>query len=152
MFGEPQARSFEEERDWLVAQSADPANRFWLVYRTDEHRPIGVASLTEIDPAAGTATFRILIGASRDRGGGLGTEAARLVLDHGFGTLGLREIGLTVFGYNEAGLRLYRRLGFRETDRQPMRRDRDGTRWDTIRMTLARTEDGAPATTAAGDR
>jgi RimJ/RimL family protein N-acetyltransferase len=92
VFGAPQSRTFEEERDWLVREPAKPDNRFWLVYRTDEHRPIGVASLTEIDRDAGSAMFRILIGAAGDRGHGFGTEATRQVLDYGFRELGLREV------------------------------------------------------------
>jgi RimJ/RimL family protein N-acetyltransferase len=134
VFGAPHARTFEEERAWLVREAANQANRFWLVYSNDEHRPIGVTSLTDIDQAAGTAAFRILIGSPRDRGRGLGREASRLVLEEGFDLLGIREIRLDVFGYNVAAIRLYETLGFREVSRSPMTTARDGVRWDAIRM------------------
>ena len=137
VFGEPVRRSYDDERDWIEAFVAIPTNRLWLIYRTDESRPIGVTALTEIDARAATATFRTLIGAARDRGQGFGQEASELVLRHAVDDLRLREIGLTVYGYNLAGLRLYERLGFREVERHPMQTEREGRRWDAIRMTKA---------------
>jgi RimJ/RimL family protein N-acetyltransferase len=134
VFGQPIRRTFEEESAWIDAFLADPGSRLWLIYRLDEARPIGLSALTEIDVVPGTATFRTLIGEARDRGQGFGRESSELILRHGFEDLGLREIRLDVYGYNEAGRRLYERLGFREIDRRPMQTERDGRRWDLIRM------------------
>jgi RimJ/RimL family protein N-acetyltransferase len=140
VFGGPHAapRSDVEERAWLEEQTGNASNRFWLVYRLDEDRPIGAASLTEVDRDAGTATFRILIGSPRDRGGGLGTEASRLALGQGFARLGLQRIRLDVFAWNERAIAVYRRLGFREVERLPMREPRDGITWDRLVMELER--------------
>ena len=138
VLGAPVKRSYEEERDWIDAFLAEQANRLWLLYRTDEARPIGLAALTEVGIPEGAATFRMLIGDARDRGQGFGRESSELVLRFAFEELGLREIGLNVYAFNAAGLRLYERLGFREVDRHPMQTERDGRRWDVIRMTLAR--------------
>ncbi|HEY6569707.1 MAG TPA: GNAT family protein [Candidatus Limnocylindrales bacterium] len=134
VFGAPVQRSFEEERDWIEAFVADRGSRLWLIYRIDEQRPIGLAALTAIDVEPGTATFRTLIGEAHDRGRGFGREASELVLRHAFEDLGLHEIRLDVFGYNTAGIRLYGRLGFHEVERRPMQLERDGRRWDVIRM------------------
>ena len=119
VFGGPQDRSLEEESAWLDAESAKSDSVFFLIHaREDERwRPIGVTSLTEIDPATRTATFRMLIGDPADRGHGLGGEAARLVLEHGFETLGLETISLHVFDFNRVARRLYESLGFREVRR-----------------------------------
>ncbi len=136
VFGEPITRSYEDERDWIDAFLAEPSNRLWLIYRTDESRPIGLTALTEVDVGGSSAaTFRTLIGAAKDRGRGFGNEASELVLRYAFGELGLREVRLDVYGFNAAGLRLYERLGFREVGRHPMKTERDGRRWDVIRMT-----------------
>ena len=134
VFGAAVQRSFEDERAWIEQYLADPMTRLWLIYRLDEARPIGVTALTEIDAPAGTGTFRMFIGAARDRGQGFGGEASQLVIRHGFEDLGLREIQLSVFGYNAPAMRLYERLGFREVERHPMQHERDGRRWDVIRM------------------
>src|SRR6266487_2369081 len=109
VFGGPQERSLDEEGAWLDAESAKPDSAFFLisVREGDAWRPIGVTSLTEIDPEARRAAFRILIGDAADRGRGLGREAAELVLGHAFGTLGLATIALHVFDFNTVALRLY---------------------------------------------
>ncbi len=65
VFGRHETRTLDEERAWLERESAKPENRFFLVSRRDEGRPIGVTSLTEIGDPPGTATFRILIGGRR---------------------------------------------------------------------------------------
>jgi len=119
VFGGPQERSLEDEGAWLDAESAKSDSVFFLIHAREDGgwRPIGVTSLTEIDPVARSATFRMLIGDPTDRGRGLGREAARLVLDHGFGTLGLETISLHVFDFNRVARRLYESLGFREVRR-----------------------------------
>ena len=66
------------------------------------------------------------------------------MLRFGFEELGLREIRLNVYGYNAAGLRLYERLGFREVERHHMKTERDGRRWDVIRMTRTRPDAAVP--------
>jgi RimJ/RimL family protein N-acetyltransferase len=138
VFGEFEDRPLEAVRGWLEGFRTDPATRVWLISRVDEARPIGLAALSEIDHATRSAEFRTLIGEARDRGQGFGRESSELVLRRGFEDLGLHEIHLVVYGYNAAGIRLYERLGFREVAREPMEIERDGRRWDEIRMTLVR--------------
>ena len=138
IFGRHEPRSEAEESAWLERERSKPDARFWLVYRLDEDRPIGVTSLTGIGDPPGTAAFRILIGAGADRRQGFGEAASRLVLDHAFGVLGLNRVTLDVFGYNESARRLYGRLGFREVGRRTDRIHRDGRTWDVIEMALDR--------------
>ena len=77
VLGAPVRWPYADVRAWTEAFSANPNNRQWLIYRTDESRPIGAAALTEIDLGARTATFRTLIGSARDRGKGFGREFER---------------------------------------------------------------------------
>ncbi len=138
VFGRHEPRSEAEESAWLERERARPDARFFLVYRRDEERPIGVSSLTDIGSPPGSATFRILIGSRSDRGRGFGEEASRLVIDHAFAVLGVGRIELEVFEYNVAAQRLYARLGFAEVDRRRDRIHRDGRTWDVIEMALDR--------------
>lgn len=77
-------------------------------------RPVGQASLYNIDRERGRAEFgRLLIGeptAAR----GLAREAVELLLDYAFSELTLREIVLQVYAANEAAIALYRSCGFRD--------------------------------------
>ncbi|MBZ2198336.1 GNAT family N-acetyltransferase [Occultella gossypii] len=72
---------------------------------------VGEAVLNDYDPNASSCNFRILIG-SAGRGRGLGTEATRLITDHGLDVIGLHRIGLDVFSFNPAGRRAYEKAGF----------------------------------------
>lgn len=67
--------------------------------------------------------FRTLMGpAGRSRG--LGTEAARLIVEHGFRALGLHRIELEVYSFNPRARRVYDKVGFVH----------EGTRRDALRF------------------
>ncbi|MEV0633441.1 GNAT family protein [Streptomyces sp. NPDC050619] len=72
---------------------------------------VGEVVLYEWDPTARSCTFRTLIG-PRGRGRGLGTEATRLIVGHGFGQLGLHRVQLEVYGDNHRARRVYEKVGF----------------------------------------
>lgn len=58
-----------------------------------------------------SCNFRIALAqAGRDRG--LGTEALRLIVGHGFEQLGLHRISLKVFAFNPRARRVYEKAGF----------------------------------------
>ncbi|MGX5827947.1 GNAT family N-acetyltransferase [Mesorhizobium sp. 43Arga] len=74
---------------------------------------IGEAVLNGIDWPNKTASFRIVIWEATGRDRGHGTEAAALLLRHGFETLGLNRIELEVYAFNPRAGRVYEKLGFR---------------------------------------
>ena len=97
----------------------------WVV----EHagRCVGVARLHGVDAAAARAHYAIGLFAPGVRGRGLGTEATRLVLDHAFGALALREVRVRVLAFNARAIACYRRCGFREVGREPVTLDGEAT-------------------------
>ena len=58
-----------------------------------------------------------VIGDSRRWGHGLGGQAARAALDHGFTDVGLHEIWAEAWAANRASVRILQRLGMREIER-----------------------------------
>ncbi|MGI5408598.1 GNAT family N-acetyltransferase [Streptomyces chartreusis] len=72
---------------------------------------VGEVVLYEWDATARSCTFRTLIG-PRGRGRGIGTEATRLIVGHGFEQLGLHRIQLEAYGHNPRALRVYEKVGF----------------------------------------
>lgn len=100
----------------FTPETAD-AVRF-AIYERPTHRCIGFAGLRHIDRAQGTAEFGISIGERDCWGNGYGTDATRLILDYAFRTLGLRNVLLEVYAFNERGIRAYLRAGFREVGRR----------------------------------
>ena len=76
---------------------------------------IGHIQLSNIDRenrSAGVA--RVLVGPKSLRGKGLGTEIMRAVLKVGFEKLGLHRIYLHVYDFNQAAIRCYEKVGFRQ--------------------------------------
>ena len=72
---------------------------------------VGEAVLNQWDPGNQSCNFRIQIGpAGQNRG--LGTEATRLIVGHGFEKLGLHRISLEVYAFNPRAYRVYEKAGF----------------------------------------
>jgi RimJ/RimL family protein N-acetyltransferase len=72
----------------------------------------GEAVLNDYDPAHDSANFRIGLRGPAWYGRGLGTEATRLIVDHGLDTIGLARITLSVLARNPRAQRAYEKAGF----------------------------------------
>jgi len=83
------------------------------ICRDGEADPVGIVSLTNIDPVHRHAEFHILVGDGVPRGEGIGTEATIAMLQHGFLDLNLHRIYLFVLTTNQAAVRVYEKAGFR---------------------------------------
>ena len=70
-------------------QNRESRNRYWSIYDNDEL--IGFGGLTGIEWENGLAEISLIMGA-KYRGKGLGRRAVNLILDTGFGNLGLKTI------------------------------------------------------------
>ncbi|WP_369260388.1 GNAT family N-acetyltransferase [Streptomyces sp. R35] len=119
----------------------DPrAQQTFTVEDLADGRAIGMVDYRDLDSFAGRATVGITIG-ERDRwGGGYGSEALRLLLDHLFGALRLHRVELDTWSGNERAMRAFRAVGFVEEGR---RREsvRVGDEWyDGVEFGLLREE------------
>lgn len=91
--------------------------RFSIVL-IDDDVLIGHISLHDVDHLYRNAFLGIVIGSEEHRGKGYGTEAIRLVLNFGFNTLNLHNIMLSVQEDNYAGIKCYKKIGFKEAGRR----------------------------------
>jgi len=132
--GTPMPYPMEISERWLAGQAADSNLHEFVIFEIAGDRPVGLTRIDQIDPRRGTGLFHILIGEPADRGRGLGSEATRLMLRYGFSILGLRNIMLTVFAFNQAGIRAYEKAGFRELGRRREFYPMGGRRWDLVYM------------------
>ncbi|AZK94147.1 GNAT family N-acetyltransferase [Streptomyces tsukubensis] len=125
---DPEVLRFTGSTDEEESDAADPqataALHTWYTSRNDQHdrldlavvdrtsgRVVGEVVLHEWDPANRNCRFRTLIG-PEGRGRGLGTEATRMIVDHGFEHIGLHRIALSVFAFNPRARRVYEKVGF----------------------------------------
>jgi len=103
-------------------------------------RLIGLTTFSALDPDNGSVLFHITIGETDAWGHGYGTEAARLMLELGFGRIGPQRVGLSVFAFNERAVRSYQKAGFQVEGRLREAIARDGRYWDEIHMGVLRDE------------
>ncbi|MBM6399335.1 GNAT family N-acetyltransferase [Phycicoccus sp. MQZ13P-5] len=72
---------------------------------------VGEVVLNDWDSGNRSCGFRTFVGAA-GRGRGLGTEATRLVVEHGLGSMGLHRIRLEVYDTNPRARHVYEKVGF----------------------------------------
>ena len=103
---------------------------------TDEF--VGEAVLSDFEPERESCNFRISLRGPAWYGRGLGTEATRLIIDHGLDAIGLSAITLEVLARNPRARSVYAKVGF-VVVRQF---DDDGDAWIEMSITRA-TRDSA---------
>jgi diamine N-acetyltransferase len=81
-----------------------------------------------------------MIGERDFHGKGFGTETTQLVLDYAFTILGLHNVLLKVFDYNQAGINAYKKAGFKEIGRRREVKYLNGKLWDDVYMDCLSTE------------
>lgn len=90
----------------------------FAIYERASLRCIGNTGLSHIDRIHRNAEYSILIGEKDCWGKGYGTETTILMLDYAFTALGLHNVLLSTYGYNERAVRAYTRAGFRVIGRR----------------------------------
>jgi RimJ/RimL family protein N-acetyltransferase len=102
-----------EAEAWYEGVVGDPS-RVWYVVELPDGRAIGEAGLLRITPEWRTTDLSVILGERSEWRQGYGTEAARLLLELAFGTLGMHRVAVGVVGFHAAALAFWRGLGFRE--------------------------------------
>jgi RimJ/RimL family protein N-acetyltransferase len=98
-------------RDWYGTRNDQPDRLDLVITDRATGECVGEAVLNEWSPANRSCNFRILIG-PRGRDRGLGTDATRLIVGYGFGSLSLHRISLEVYAFNPRARRVYEKAGF----------------------------------------
>ena len=118
-----------------AARGPRPSAVTFAIHDVADGELAGVCSLDGIDHNFLRSEFGIYLG--QRRGTGIGTDATRLALDWAFTMLGLRNVMLESYAFNERAIRAYERAGFRVIG---LRRDcvlALGRRWDSVLMDAA---------------
>ncbi|MEU7516307.1 GNAT family protein [Streptomyces sp. NPDC042898] len=104
---------FEEPalRKWYASRGAQDDRLDLAVVERATGRVVGEAVLNEWDEENESCSFRIVF-VPDAVGRGLGTEATRLIVGHGFEALGLHRISLEVYAFNPRARRAYEKAGF----------------------------------------
>ncbi len=121
--------SQEDARRWVQNLINHPCA--WVI---DAGGAIGQARLDRLDMQDRRASFAIGILDAKWLGLGIGTQAAKLVLDFAFRTLGLHRISVRVLAYNTRAIRSYEKCGFVIEGREREAGFVDGAWYDDVIM------------------
>ncbi len=130
----------EEDTDLIVAWRNKPSVRSCFIYQADftreghlywlhevvekgracqmmicdgaDDKPVGSVYIRDIDHDHHKGEYGIFIGDEAARGRGIGTKAAKLMIQHGFEQLGLHRIYLRALAGNGQAVRSYEKAGF----------------------------------------
>lgn len=135
--------SLAEEEAWFESMLEKPEReRPFAIDVMDGERwlHVGGCGLFDYEDKARRAELGIMIGNKERWDQGIGTDATRTLVQHGFKTLNLNRIKLRVFEFNQRAIAVYRRLGFIEEGRLRQEEYQQGRYWDTVVMGLLRSE------------
>lgn len=100
-----------DQQRWYERLQGDDARTVFAIFLNGQH--VGNTGFYHLDKTHRRAEFWILVGHEANRGRGLGSTVLRLMLAHGFETLGLNKIFLHVGEGNLPALHVYEKFGFR---------------------------------------
>jgi RimJ/RimL family protein N-acetyltransferase len=129
-----------QEQHWLENMRKSHTDVVFAIRLREDGRYIGNTGLHGISSRDRNAEFGISIGEKDCWGQGYGTDATRLILDHGFNRLNLHRIQLRHIDYNQRGRASYLKLGFIEEGRLRQDHWREDGWHDTLMMGLLRDE------------
>src|SRR5690349_11415570 len=92
--------SMPAEQSWPDGLGKDEHNVVIGIARQSDDELIGATGLHRMDFRARNAELGLSLGDRSAWGQGFGTEATRMMLDYGFGTLNLNRIWLLVYASN----------------------------------------------------
>jgi RimJ/RimL family protein N-acetyltransferase len=121
-----------EERGWLGSLQGKREDHVFGIALREGERLIGACGLHGAELPHRTGQLGIMIGDRTAQGKGYGSEAIRLLLEYGFGTLGLHRVALFVYANNARGIRCYESCGFRREGVLREARWWGGRWWDIL--------------------
>jgi diamine N-acetyltransferase len=115
-----------------AARQPRPSEVVFAIHDAADGELVGVCGLENIDHNFSRADFGIFLG--QRRGTGIGTDATSLALEWAFTIIGLHNVMLESYEFNEQAIRAYERAGFQAigTRRDSVRAL--GRRWDSVLM------------------
>jgi RimJ/RimL family protein N-acetyltransferase len=133
----PLSQAREEKWFDKILEGPEDEHPFAIeVYEGGGWRVIGNIAFFGISTISRNAEIGIVLGDKSVWGRGCGTEAMRLMVDHGFKNLNLHRIHLQVVAENTRGIRCYEKVGFQHEGRQRDDIWKNGRFHDVLRMSI----------------
>lgn len=137
MYSDPQL-TLHGQRLWFERISKSPRDRVWIIELLDGARPVGLLSLSEIDPVHRRCAWAYYLGDTEVRGAGLAKSLELNVYAHVFDTLGLNKLWCEVLAFNDRVVSLHEKFGSQVEGRLRQHICKDGQFHDVVRMGIVR--------------
>ena len=115
-----------------------PSLRVYKAVLSSTGETVGHVQLMDIDHAKLTCVLGKVLVFPAHRSRGFGRLMVRLAVEEAFTGLGMHEVTLLVFDFNDAAIATYRSLGFVRSPPDPAALPFEDESWQAIRMALAR--------------
>jgi diamine N-acetyltransferase len=125
-----EVRWYEEVTE--AARAPRPTSVTFAIHDVADGELVGVCGIEDIDHNFSRGHYGIFLG--RRRSTGIGSDATRLALDWAFTVMGLHNVILESYEFNEHAIRAYERAGFEVIGRRRDAVRALGRRWDSILM------------------
>lgn len=106
--------SREEHINWMEQKVATGKVIQFIICDMQTDKPLGVVYLQNIEEEHSKAEEGIFLGEEEAFGRGIGTEAAKLMIQYAFETLGLHKLTARVLAYNIASRRMHESAGYEQ--------------------------------------
>jgi RimJ/RimL family protein N-acetyltransferase len=106
--------TLESEKRWYKQHKKSPRGVVFGIRIRKGRKLIGSISLKNIDRVNNNAEYGIIIGDKKSWNKGYGTEASKLLLNFGFGTMNLESIYLKCNEHNHGAIKAYKKAGFKK--------------------------------------
>lgn len=107
--------TYDQIARWCDSRQSQDERLDLAIVENTSGRYAGEVVLNEFDAETNGANFRIALRGPDWYGRGLGTEATRLIVRHGFDVIGLERVTLSVLARNPRARSTYKTAGFRPT-------------------------------------
>ncbi|MDE6620173.1 MAG: GNAT family N-acetyltransferase [Lachnospiraceae bacterium] len=104
--------SCTDHENWLKNKVFKGLVHQFIVCRNEDDMPLGSIYLQNFEEENKKAEWGIYLGEEQAYGKGIGTEAAKLVLDYAFTTLGMHKVVSRVLERNKASIRMNEKAGY----------------------------------------
>ena len=135
--------TLEGTHRWLVKGLLETADRILFWVKTADGRPVGHVGLFRFDFENRSVEVDNIVRGEEGVLPGVMRTAIAAMLDWAFDALGCEATTLRVMSDNDRAIRLYRRLGYVEIDRVPLKREQEGA---VVHWVEVESPEGDPAT------
>jgi UDP-4-amino-4,6-dideoxy-N-acetyl-beta-L-altrosamine N-acetyltransferase len=130
--------TIEEHQRWIQKLRTTNTAKAWLIRY--KGKPVGLASLSDIDYVNKTTDWGFYIADESVRGKGIGSATLYMLMDYIFVTLGLHSMSTFVLENNKVALRMYEKFGFIKDQKTSQQLIRDEKQINVYTMRISKEE------------